>query len=150
MTAIQDSALVSAAWLSANLQTPGVKVLDASWYLPNSPRKPHAEYLESHIPGALFFDIETIADTTSSFPNTFPSSKIFSQEMGQLGISHEDIIIVYDREGIHSSPRAWWTFRQFGHRNVFVLDGGLQAWLKAGYSTETGQVRLAPCHYDAS
>ena len=145
-----ESALVSVSWLFENLNLPGLRVLDASWYLPTSPRKPHDEYLASHIPGALFFDIEAISDRDSSLPNTFPSREIFSQKIGRLGISHTDTIVIYDCEGIHSSPRAWWMFRQFGHRNIFVLDGGMYAWRRAGYPTEHHLVKLPACHYEAT
>jgi len=146
----QDSAIVSVSWLSEKLNSPGLKLLDASWYLPTSPRNPHAEYVESHIPGALFFDIETITDPDSTLPNTFPSPEIFSEKMGQLGISHTDTIVIYDREGVHSSPRGWWMFRQFGHRHVYVLDGGMHAWIQAGFRTEGGNVKLPSCHYVAT
>lgn len=146
----QKSALVSVGWLSENLNSPGLRVLDASWYLPTSTRKPHAEYLESHIPGALFFDIETICESDSSLPNTFPSPETFSRKIGKLGISHKDTIVIYDFEGIHSSPRAWWMFRQFGQRHVYVLNGGMHAWKNAGLPTESGPVNLLACHYEAA
>lgn len=146
----QNSALVSVNWLSANLNSSELRVLDASWYLPTSPRKPHAEYLASHIPGAMFFDIEMIADTDSQLPNTFPSRDRFSQLIGELGICQTDTVVIYDYEGIHSSPRAWWMFRQFGHRNVYVLDGGMHAWKQAGLTTEHGAVTLPVCRYEAT
>ena len=146
----QNSALVSVSWLSEKLNSPGLKVLDASWYLPTSSRNPHAEYVESHIPGAIFFDIETITNLDSTLPNTFPSPKIFSEKMGQLGVSHTDTIVIYDREGVQSSPRSWWMFRQFGHRNVYVLNGGMHAWIQAGLNTDRGAVTLPACHYEAT
>ena len=88
------SALVSSGWLVERIHDQNVKVLDASWYLPTSPRNPLDEFLEMHIPGARFFDIETIADTSSPLPNTFPDHVVFSQKVSELGISNDDLIVI--------------------------------------------------------
>lgn len=144
-----QSALVDATWLAQNLGSNGLKVVDASWYLPTSPRRPEDEYLESHIPGAIFFDIERIVAPHSRLPNTFPDPKTFSKKMSELGIHQTDTVVVYDREGIQSSPRAWWMFRQFGQQKVFVLDGGLHAWIQAGHTVESGKPSLPPSRYAA-
>lgn len=143
------SVLVSADWLAENFHDPRLKVLDASWYLPTSPRHPFNEFLDTHIPGAQFFDIETIADTASSLPNTFPDHAVFSEKVSALGISNDDLIVVYDHDGVQSSPRAWWMFRAFGHREVYVLNGGLSVWMKGGHATESGQRKPERAEYIA-
>jgi thiosulfate/3-mercaptopyruvate sulfurtransferase len=118
------SALISAAELKSLLGKPNVKVLDASYNQP-----PSAMGIE----GALDFDIDAIADLSSPFTHTVPSAEVFAQKVGALGISNDDLIIVYDRAGIAmAAARAWWMFRLFGHDNVKILNGGLPGWLKAG------------------
>lgn len=149
MNTPHKSALVDSTWLIAHLGAPGLKVVDASWYLPTSPRRPHQEYLESHIPGAIFFDIERIVAPNSPLPNTFPDSETFARQVGALGISHTDTVVIYDRDGVHSSPRAWWMFKQFGHQEAYVLDGGMHAWIQAGHRTESGAPIIRTCRYDA-
>ncbi len=144
-----QSAIVDSKWLAKNLGASGLKVVDASWYLPTSPRRAYEEYLESHLPGAVFFDIESIVAPGSTLPNTFPDPETFGQKVGEIGISHTDTVVVYDRDGIHSSPRAWWMFKQFGHQHVFVLNGGMHAWIHAGYKTESGVKTLPACFYEA-
>ena len=143
------SALVSPGWLVERIHDQNVRVLDASWYLPTSPRNPLDEFLEMHIPGARFFDIETIADTSSALPNTFPDHVVFSQKVSELGISNDDLIVIYDRDGVQSSPRAWWMFREFGHRQVYVLNGGQRVWMQSGYATESGQQKITRAEYVA-
>lgn len=131
--------LVSAQWLHDNIRRDDVKIVDASWYLPNQNRDGHAEYLQRHIPGAVYFPIDEIADRSSSLPHMLPDAEQFSEAAGALGISDGDTIIVYDSVGLFSAARVWWTFRTFGARNVFVLDGGLPAWQDAGYPLESGE-----------
>jgi thiosulfate/3-mercaptopyruvate sulfurtransferase len=103
-----------------------IKILDASYHLPPS--------LQG-IPGALDFDIDDIADRQAPFPHTIPSEKTFSEKTGALGIGNDDLVIVYDRNGISmAAARAWWMFRLFGHEKVKILNGGLSAWIRAGYA----------------
>lgn len=121
---------VSRDWLFDNLKTPGVRIVDASWYLPSSGRNGKAEFDAGHIPGAIFFDQDEIADHTSGLPHTVPSPHVFAQHMGSVGITPHDKIVIYDGAGFFSAPRVWWLFRIMGAKNVFVLDGGLDGWKK--------------------
>ncbi len=132
--------LVDVHWLHANLNRDDVVIVDASWYLPNLNRDGHAEYLKSHIPGAVYFPIDEIADKDSPLPHMLPSAEDFSTAVSAMGIDRDDHIIVYDAVGLSSSARVWWTFRVFRARNVFILDGGLPAWTEAGFETESGEV----------
>lgn len=127
--------------LSAN-DLPTV-VVDASWHLPNVNRDAYAEYLESHIPGAVFFDIDAVSDANSDLPHMMPSAEQFAQATADLGIGQMDHVVVYDSVGLFSAARVWWMFQVFGHANVQLLDGGLPGWLQVGESTESGGVSRA-------
>ncbi|NP_001312366.1 thiosulfate/3-mercaptopyruvate sulfurtransferase 1, mitochondrial-like [Nicotiana tabacum] len=129
--------VVSVDWLHANLKEPDVKVLDASWYMPDEQRNPLQEYQVAHIPGALFFDVDGISDRTSNFPHMLPSEEAFAAAVSALGIENKDGVIVYDGKGIFSAARVWWMFRVFGHDRVWVLDGGLPRWRASGYDVES-------------
>jgi thiosulfate/3-mercaptopyruvate sulfurtransferase len=126
------SVTVSVRWLEEHLGAPGLRVLDASWYLPADERDTAAEFGDMHIPGARFFDIDALSDRDSDLPHMLPSSADFTRAMRRLGINGDDHIVVYDSAGLFSAPRAWWMFRVFGHERVSVLDGGLPAWRAAG------------------
>jgi thiosulfate/3-mercaptopyruvate sulfurtransferase len=123
---------VSTEWLESHLSAPDLVVVDASWYLPAMNRDAKAEYLQGHIPGAVHFDIDEIADHTSPLPHMLPSPEAFARHMGRLGIGDGMRIVVYDGAGLFSAPRVWWTFRTFGARDVTVLDGGAPAWRAEG------------------
>lgn len=125
-------ALVDDAWLAARLDDPAVRVLDCSWHLPPTGRDGKAEYAEAHIPGAGYFDIDAIADTTSGLPHMLPSADAFAAAVGALGIGNDDHVVAYDADGLFSAPRVWWMFRVFGHDRVSVLAGGFTAWRAAG------------------
>ncbi|WP_075219502.1 sulfurtransferase [Acuticoccus yangtzensis] len=114
-----------------------VAVLDASWHMPDAKRDAGAEFAAAHIPGALRFDIDRIADTSSGLPHTLPSPEVFAEMVGALGISNSTPVVVYETGGVFAAPRAWWMFRVMGH-DALVLDGGLKAWTDAGYPTESG------------
>jgi thiosulfate/3-mercaptopyruvate sulfurtransferase len=133
--------LKSTEWLAGKLGQPGFVVVDGSYYLPTQKRDAKAEYVAQHIPGAVFFDIETIADHSTELPHMLPGPAHFSEAAGALGIGETDTIIVYDSTGLFSAPRVWWTFRIFGARNVYILDGGLPAWVAEGRKTEAGEVK---------
>ena len=133
-----DDPFVSPEWLHEHLGDTRVKVLDGSWFLPGDPRDPKAAFLEAHIPGAQFFDIDEIADKTSDMTHMAPTPEQFAVDVGELGIGSEDTVVVYDQAGLFSSPRVWWTFRLFGHGKVFVLDGGLPAWRAESRPVEHG------------
>jgi thiosulfate/3-mercaptopyruvate sulfurtransferase len=129
--------LVSTDWLAQRLGNSDLKILDASWYMPAQARDAQAEYATGHIPGAMFFDIDRIADTTSSLPHMLPTAADFGAAVGALGIGNEDDVVVYDGAGIFAAPRVWWTFRAFGHTRIAVLDGGLPKWRLEGRPLES-------------
>lgn len=136
-----QSPLVTAEWLHQRLDAPDLVVLDASWYLPAVGRDAGAEYRAAHIPGALRFDLDAMSDETSPLPHTMPRPEVFASRMRALGVGDGAEIVVYDGMGLFSAPRVWWMLRTFGKRDVAVLDGGLPAWLAAGYPTEDGEPR---------
>ncbi|MDA0230062.1 MAG: 3-mercaptopyruvate sulfurtransferase [Proteobacteria bacterium] len=141
--------LVSPAWLAANLARPGLKLMDASWYLPAEKRDPAAEFEAEHIEGAVFFDIDGVRDPDNPLPHMLPSAPLFAEEMARLGISNSDTVIVYDGAGLFSAPRAWWTLRIFGHDNVAVLNGGLPAWRAANLPIVAGRATSGTAKFKA-
>lgn len=139
--------LKSTAWLSDNLKN--VVVVDGSFYLTIQKRDAKAEYIAGHIPGAVFFDINGIADHTTELPHMLPGPNQFGDAIGALGIADTDTIVIYDGSGLYSAPRVWWTFRIFGAKNVFILDGGLPAWKADGRPTEAGEVKRPARKFNA-
>ena len=126
-------ALVSTEWLAGNLDAPGVRIVDATFFLPTQDRDAKAEYAAAHIPGAVFFDVDDICDPSPDLPHMLPSAEIFSDKAGCLGIGDGDHVIAYDANGgAMAAARAWWMFRIFGHDKVSLLDGGLPKWLAGG------------------
>ena len=125
---MRESPLVSTDWLADHLAAPDVRVVDASWYLPQMGRDANAEYAQAHIPGAVFFDIDEISDTASPYPHMLPSAEKFSSRVRALGLGDGHRIVVYDGIGLFSAPRVWWMLRVMGHDEVSVLDGGLRKW----------------------
>lgn len=142
--------LVTTDWLAERLGKPGIVVVDGSYYLPAAKRDPHAEYVAAHIPGAVFFDIEEIADHSTELPHMLPGPDQFGEAAGKLGIGKDDTIVVYDGAGLMSAPRVWWTFRIFGAKKVFILDGGLPKWKAEKRPLEAGEVKPALKHFDAA
>lgn len=136
--------LVSTAWLAEHLGDKDLRLLDASWFLPAEGRSGHAEYLQRHIKGAVFFDIDAISDHSTDLPHMLPTPEAFAEAAGKLGLSREGTIVAYDSWGVRAAARVWWTLRVMGFDNVRVLDGGLKAWLAEGRPTEAGEVTLAP------
>ncbi len=128
--------LVSTAWLAEHLQAPDVRIIDASWYFPQEERDARAEYAMAHIPGAVFFDIDDIADETSGLPHMLPSGVKFASRVRKLGLGDGSRMVVYDQLGLRSAARVWWTFRAMGHLDVVVLDGGLPKWIAEGRPIE--------------
>ncbi|MBI5165114.1 MAG: 3-mercaptopyruvate sulfurtransferase [Magnetospirillum sp.] len=123
--------LVSTEWLEAHLSAPDVRVADASYYLPIQNRDARGEYEDEHIPGAVFFDIEDIADSTSQWPHMLPPPEKFASKVKKLGLGNGNKVVLYDGTGFASAAaRAWWMFRCFGHRDVVILDGGFPKWLR--------------------
>src|SRR3974390_2997073 len=142
--------LKSTAWLVDNLGKPNVVVVDGSFYLAIQKRDAKAEYLSGHIPGAVFFDLNAVADHSTERPHMLPGPQQFGDAMGALGITDTDTIVVYDGSGLYSAPRVWWTFRVFGAKNVYILDGGLPAWTADGRPTEAGEVKQHPRKFNTS
>ncbi|HSB60284.1 MAG TPA: rhodanese-like domain-containing protein, partial [Vicinamibacteria bacterium] len=142
--------LVDSAWLAANLPAPDLRVVDGSWHLPQLRRDPRAEFLAGHLPGAVFFDIDAIADHATALPHMLPAAAEFERAVGALGIGAGDRVVVYDTRGVGSAARVWWTFRAFGHEAVAVLDGGLPRWRAEGRPVETGEPTPVPRRFRAT
>jgi thiosulfate/3-mercaptopyruvate sulfurtransferase len=149
MVDFKTDALVDTAWLADHLSAPDVRVVDASYYLPNEGLSGRQEYEAHHIPGAVFFDIDEIADGTNPLPHMLPPPEKFSSRVRKLGLGDGVRIVVYDQRGLFSAPRVWWTFRAFGHDDVVVLDGGLPKWLAEGRPVEDGTVSPGERHFTA-
>ncbi|MEE8501493.1 MAG: 3-mercaptopyruvate sulfurtransferase [Kiloniellales bacterium] len=149
MTDPRTESLVGTGWLAEHLEAPDVRIADASYYLPHEGLDPRAEFEAHHIPGAVFFDIDEIADTTSDLPHMIPPPEKFSARVRKLGLGDGVRIVVYDQRGIFSAPRVWWTFRLFGHEDVAVLDGGLPKWLAEGRPVEDGPADPSERHFTA-
>ncbi|MBV1885685.1 MAG: 3-mercaptopyruvate sulfurtransferase [Parvibaculaceae bacterium] len=131
--------LVSTHWVAeAVAAKKPLKFLDASWYLPTMNRNAHQEFATQRIPGAGFFDVDRVSDTTSPYPHMLPTAKAFTQELCALGIGVDDHVIIYDGAGIFSAPRVWWTFKAMGHTKVSVMDGGLPKWMRENHPLEIG------------
>ena len=132
------SPLVATAWLAERLGEVKLVVLDGSWHMPAEGRDAKAEYVQGHIPGAVFFDIDQIADHKTALPHMLPTAPAFAMAARRLGVEPDSTVVVYDSLGAFSAPRVWWTFRAMGHDNVFVLDGGLKKWVAENRPLEGG------------
>jgi thiosulfate/3-mercaptopyruvate sulfurtransferase len=148
MTATDDP-LVSTDWLAAHLDDRKVKIIDATFKLPGVLPLPVEDYLAAHLPGAVFFDVDHIADPNDKRPHMFPTAEQFARDVAALGISAGDTVVAYDAGGWVAAPRAWWMFLSFGHPNVKVLDGGLKKWLREGRPTHSGKVAPKPGKFQA-
>jgi thiosulfate/3-mercaptopyruvate sulfurtransferase len=131
---------VSTEWLAARLDDPNVVILDSSWYLPTANRKPYEEYLAGHIPGAIFFDMDGVADKSSGLPHMLLAPKAFGEAVGALGIGDGMTIVAYDESGLFSAPRIWWEFVTMGARDVRILEGGGPKWRAEGRPVVAGLV----------
>jgi thiosulfate/3-mercaptopyruvate sulfurtransferase len=141
--------LVSTDWLAQHLAAPDLRLLDASWHMPDSGRDARAEFEAEHIPGARFFDIDEISDTQSQLPHMAPPVEKFVSRMRALGIGDGHRVVVYDSHGLFSAARVWWLFRLFGKTDVAVLDGGLKKWKAEGRPVEEGRPILSERHFTA-
>jgi thiosulfate/3-mercaptopyruvate sulfurtransferase len=144
-----DDPLVSTDWLAAHLNDATVKIIDASYKMPGVLPLPSDDYLAAHIPGAAFFNVNTIADPNDPRPHMYPDAKQFARDVSALGISSDDTVVAYDSGAWVAAPRAWWMFLSFGHPNVKVLDGGLQKWKAEGRTIEAGAVAAKPGKFQA-
>ncbi len=144
------SHFVTTQWLYDNLNNPGFVVVDGTWHLPNSGRDASAEFQAGHIPGAVHFDIDTIADKSSGLPHMLPDAASFARMAGQLGIASDKTIIVYDEYGLFSAPRVWWTLKVMGARDVKILEGGGPKWRAENRPLQTGPARPEPARFQAA
>ena len=148
--------LITTSWLAGRLDGrlnhQGLVILDAT--LPpvgaTPPVDTRARYYAQHIPGAVFFDIEELSDRPNPLPHMLPPADVFARNVSALGIGDQMDIVIYEQEGVFSAPRAWWTLRTFGAQNVYILDGGLRAWIEAGLPTHSGPVHRAPAVFHAT
>ena len=127
--------IVSTDWLEQHLEAPDIRIIDSSWYFPQEKRNAEQEFLECHIPGASFFDIDKIKDNDSDLPHMLPPSEMFNSTVRKLGIGDGHKVVIYDGLGMRSAARLWWMFKVFGYSDVVVLDGGLPKWVKENRST---------------
>jgi len=130
--------LVSTAWLAERLTDPKVQVIDATWYMPAEGKKGRDSFEAAHVPGAVFFDIDEIADPDTDLPHMLPAPEAFVTAAGELGLRRDAMIVVYDAQGMFSAPRVWWTLRVMGFPDVRVLDGGLPKWQADGHAVTDG------------
>ncbi|TPE59215.1 3-mercaptopyruvate sulfurtransferase [Sandaracinobacter neustonicus] len=140
-------AIVSAEWLKAEISKSDVRVVDATLFLPDHGRDARVEFEAAHIPGAVFFDIEEIADTSSGLPFMLPKPEKFASRAQALGLGDGSRIVVYDNSPLRTAARAWWMFHLFGAHQVAVLDGGLEAWKAAGGGLESGKPVVRHRHF---
>ena len=138
--------LVSTDWLSSRLSDPEIRILDATWYLPNVDRDAKAEYDQSHIPNARFFDIDDVSDHRSDLPHMVPPVEKFMSKVRKLGVGDGHQIIIYDSHGLFSAARVWWLFKVMGQKNVAVLDGGLPKWLREGRTVDSSPPLIRDRH----
>jgi thiosulfate/3-mercaptopyruvate sulfurtransferase len=131
--------VVTTAWLAERLRDPDLRILDATWYLPTLQRDARAEFRQAHIPGAVYFDIDAVADRSQGLPHMLPDPAAFADAAGALGVGDGDRVIVYGGKYLSAAARVWWTFRVFGHDRVAVLDGGFHRWREEGRPVEAGE-----------
>ena len=141
--------LVSTAWLAAHIAEPDLVVVDSSWFMPSLGRSGRAEYLEAHIPGARFLDIDEVADKSNPAPHMLPSAVEFGEAMERIGIGSGDRIVVYDNSQTRTAARGWFMLRHFGAGQVAILDGGFHKWVAEGRPTEGGEPAPRQARFDA-
>jgi thiosulfate/3-mercaptopyruvate sulfurtransferase len=139
MTDASFGPVVTTAWLGERLGEPSLRIVDATWYLPQLGRDARAEFRQAHVPGAVYFDIDAIADRRRGLPHMLPDPATFAEAAGALGIGDGDRVVVYAGKHLTASARVWWTFRVFGHDRVAVLDGGFPRWRAEGRPVEAGE-----------
>jgi thiosulfate/3-mercaptopyruvate sulfurtransferase len=149
MTTTKDP-LVSTEWLAEHLKDANVKLLDATFKLPGVLPLPKDDYLAAHIPGAVYFDVDAVSDHSNPLPHMYPSAEQFGRDVGALGVSNDDTVVIYDSGGWVAAPRAWWMFLSYGHRDVRILNGGLKKWRAEGRPVESGEVTAKTATFKAS
>jgi thiosulfate/3-mercaptopyruvate sulfurtransferase len=135
-----DDPLVSTEWLADHLGDPTIKIVDATFKMPGILPLPKDDYLASHLPGAVFFDVDAVSDHSNPLPHMFPNAEQFGRDVGGLGVGNDDTVVIYDSGGWVAAPRVWWMFLSFGHSDVRILNGGLKKWKAEGRKVESGQV----------
>jgi thiosulfate/3-mercaptopyruvate sulfurtransferase len=152
MNRLEDfmDSLVSTEWLAGRLGAPDLKVIDASYFLPADGRDARAEYEAEHIPGAVFMDIDAIADSSNPAPHMFPPEHEFASQMRSLGLGDGQRFVVYDNSPLHSAARGWFMLKSFGAQDVAILDGGLQKWKAEGRPLESGMPQVGQGHFTAA
>lgn len=145
-----ENPFVTTEWLASRLTDPSIVILDGSWFLPTANRKPYEEYLVGHIPGAVYFDMDEIADKSTGLPHMLPSPEVFAREVGKLGVGDGMTIVIYDESGLFSAPRVWWEFQAMGAKDVRILDGGGPKWRAEGRPLEAGLTKRAPMTFTAT
>ena len=149
MTTTEDP-LVSTDWLAAHLGDPRIKIIDASFKMPGILPLPKDDYLASHLPGAVFFDVDAVSDHSNPLPHMFPGAEQFGRDVGGLGVSNDDTVVLYDSGGWVAAPRVWWMFLSFGHPSVRILNGGLKKWRAESRKVESGEVTPKPANFKAT
>ncbi|ARN80360.1 3-mercaptopyruvate sulfurtransferase [Methylocystis bryophila] len=144
-----EKLFVSTEWLAERLEQPDLRIFDASWHMPNAGRNARAEYLEGHIPGAVFFDIDGVADHSTDLPHMLPDPVAFAAAMSEMGFGSGMRAVVYDSLGLFSAPRLWWTLRVFGCSEVAVLAGGLPKWIAEGRPLQQRETPRPKAHFTA-
>lgn len=139
--------LVSAQWLDEHRDDPAIRIVDATVHLPDTGRNAAAEFAQEHIPGAVFFDLERIADPANPLPRKRPPADHFAREVGALGIGNGTHVVAYDTPGLYSAARVWWLFRHYGYDNVSVLDGGLKNWKLEGRAVTAEPAPIVPATF---
>ncbi|MBR1228311.1 MULTISPECIES: 3-mercaptopyruvate sulfurtransferase [unclassified Bradyrhizobium] len=145
-----DDPLVSTDWLAEHFDDPTIKIIDASFKMPGILPLPKDDYLASHLPGAVFFDVDAVSDHSNPLPHMFPSAEQFGRDVGGLGIGNGDTVVLYDSGGWVAAPRVWWMFLSFGHQNVRILNGGLKKWRAEGRKVEGGEITPKPATFKAT
>ena len=139
--------LVSTDWLANEIGASDLRIVDATWFMPDAGRNAQAEYEGGHIPSAVFMDLEELADANSNLPNTLPPPEKFASRMQSLGLGDGSRIVVYDDSPFKSATRAWWMLTLFGAHDVAILDGGIAKWKAEGRPLETGKPTLRHRHF---
>jgi thiosulfate/3-mercaptopyruvate sulfurtransferase len=142
------SNLVSTDWLAAHLNE--VVLLDCSWHMPTANRNARVEFESVHIAGAQFFDIDAIADKSTTLPHMLPSPGFFAAEVSKLGVNANSKVVCYDSVGLFSAARVWWMFKVFGHDNVVVLDGALKKWITEGQMAGSAAIKPPAGNFTAT
>ncbi len=139
--------LVTTEWLANEIGACDLRIVDASWHLPDTRRNAAAEYAAGHIPGAVFMDLANLVDSDAAIENTVPPAAKFASRVQKLGLGDGSRIVLYDDSAVKSAARAWFLLQMFGARDVAILDGGLAKWRAEGRALDSGETVLRPRHF---